>query len=85
MASNLVEGNVVLAGVEGLALAVDLEVPAPAAGVVMRAVIPYVGNAPARAQQPLSSITANSRSGSAFGKAYIVWPLADHCHSCNVL
>ena len=43
----LVEGDVVLAGVEGLCLAVDIEVPPPAAGVVMRTVILDVGNAPA--------------------------------------
>lgn len=43
----LVEGDVVLAGVEGLRLAVDIEVAPPAAGVVMRTVIPDVGDAPA--------------------------------------
>lgn len=46
--AHLVELDVVLAGVEGLALAIDVKVPAPAAGIVMRAIVPDVGDAPAR-------------------------------------
>lgn len=52
--AHLVELDVVLAGVEGLALAVDIEVPAPAAGIVMRAIVPNVGDAPARMENSTS-------------------------------
>ena len=56
--AHLVELDVVLAGVEGLTLAVDVEVSAPAAGIVVRAIVPDVGDAPARMIACLSKLFA---------------------------